>query len=101
MGISDNEGMLDDEGMGDSPTADQLEALADEIATFSARVDVAEHALLTRLRLFDRHDGWANTVALSCAEWLCWRVGVGIKAARERVRVSSPPTKAETSPVCC
>lgn len=74
--------------MGDSPTPDQLDALADEIATFAARVDIAEHALLTRLRLFDSHDGWASAGALSCARWLSWRVGVGIKAARERVRVA-------------
>ena len=69
-------------------TPDQLDALADEIATFAARVDVAEHALLTRLRLFDAHEAWGRLGCLSCAQWLSWRVGVGIKAARERVRVA-------------
>jgi hypothetical protein len=44
----------------DAMTPDQLEALGEEIATFAARIDVAEHALITRLRLFDEHDAWAN-----------------------------------------
>jgi hypothetical protein len=69
-------------------TPDQLESLGDEIATFAARIDVAEHALITRLRVFDAHDAWASAGFLSCAHWLSWRVGVGLKAAREKVRVA-------------
>ena len=69
-------------------TPDQLDALADEIATFAARVDVAEHALLTRLRLFDSCEAWGPLGFLSCAHWLSWRVGVGLGTARERVRVA-------------
>jgi hypothetical protein len=69
-------------------TPDQLDALGEEIATFAARIDVAEHALITRLRLFDEHDAWANAGFLSCAHWLSWRVGLGLKAAREKVRVA-------------
>ena len=80
--------MLAQEAIDNPPTLDQLDALADEIATFAARVDVAEHALLTRLRLFDSHEGWASAGALSCAHWLSWRVGVSLKTARERVRVA-------------
>jgi hypothetical protein len=72
----------------DVMTPDQLEALGDEIATFGARIDVAEHALITRLRLFDAHEAWASCGFLSCAHWLSWRVGVGLKAAREKVRVA-------------
>jgi hypothetical protein len=69
-------------------TPDQLEMLGDEIATFAARIDAAEHALITRLRLFDAYDAWASRGFLSCAHWLSWRVGVGLKAAREKVRVA-------------
>ncbi|MFO7564704.1 MAG: DUF222 domain-containing protein [Enhygromyxa sp.] len=69
-----------------SPAA--LESLGDEIATFAARIDVAEHAQLTRLRLFDAHEGWARSGAISCAQWLSWRAGLGPKAAREKVRVA-------------
>ncbi|MFO7562519.1 MAG: DUF222 domain-containing protein [Enhygromyxa sp.] len=69
-----------------SPAA--LESLGDEIATFAARIDVAEHALLTRLRLFDAQEGWGRCGAVSCAQWLSWRTGIGAKAAREKVRVA-------------
>jgi len=72
----------------ESLTPDQLDALGDEIATFAVRIDVAEHALLTRLRTFDAHEAWGRSGALSCASWLSWRTGVGIKAAREKVRVA-------------
>lgn len=66
----------------------QLEILADEIATFAARVDVARHALLTRLRVFDAHESWAPLGFSSCAAWLGWRIGLGLEAAREQVRVA-------------
>lgn len=49
---------------------------------------MAEHALLTRLRLFDAHEGWGRSGAISCAQWLSWRTGIGPKAAREKVRVA-------------
>src|SRR5690606_2424144 len=71
-----------------SLTPEQLDALADEIATFATRIDVAEHALLTRLRLFDVHEAWGDHGARSCAEWLSWRTNLSIKAAREKVRVA-------------
>jgi hypothetical protein len=80
----------------DSMTPDQLDALGEEIATFAARIDVAEHALITRLRLFDEHDAWANAGFLSCAHWLSWRVGLGLKAAREKVRVARALATLET-----
>jgi hypothetical protein len=66
---------------------EDVEKIGEEIATFAARVDVAEHALISRLRVFDAHEGWGSSFA-SCAHWLSWRTGVGIKAAREKVRVA-------------
>jgi hypothetical protein len=69
-------------------TPEQLEALGEEIAAFSTRIDVAEHALLTRLRTFDAHEAWGHQGARSCAEWLSWRTNLSIKAAREKVRVA-------------
>jgi hypothetical protein len=79
--------MLEDPVSRDLTTV-QLEALGDEIATFAARIDVAEHALITRLQVFDAHEAWGPAGFKSCAEWLSWRIGVGIKAAREKVRVA-------------
>ena len=60
-----------------------LEALGEAIATCSARVDVAEHALLTKLAVFDAHEAWFAAGFLSCAQWLAWRTGVGPAAARD------------------
>jgi hypothetical protein len=67
---------------------EQLEALGEAIASFAVRIDVAEYALLTQLRRFDAHEGWARSGFLSCGQWLAWRIGIGPKAAREKVRVA-------------
>jgi hypothetical protein len=80
--------MLECAASADEMSPDQLEALGEEIATFAARIDVAEHALLTRLRVFDAYEAWAQAGAISCAHWVSWRIGVGLKAAREKVRVA-------------
>jgi 5-methylcytosine-specific restriction endonuclease McrA len=68
------------------PTA-ELDRLGDEIAELSAHLDAATARLLTLIREFDARGGW-NTGFRSCADWLGWRVGLDIGAARERVRVA-------------
>ena len=65
----------------------ELERLGDEIATLSAQVDVAIARLLTLIREFDDRQGWRIGFR-SCADWLAWRVGLDLGAARERVRVA-------------
>jgi hypothetical protein len=72
----------------ESMSKEELEALGEEIATFAARVDVATHALITKLRQFDEHEGWARADFVTCAHWLSWRTGIGLNAAREKVRVA-------------
>jgi hypothetical protein len=69
-------------------TREQLEALGEGIATFAARIDVAEHALITRLRTFDEHEAWYAQGCISCPHWLSWRTGIGLTTAREKVRVA-------------
>jgi hypothetical protein len=44
--------------------------------------------LLDLIREFDARGGWNNGACLSCAHWLCYRVGLAMRAARERVRVA-------------
>jgi hypothetical protein len=66
----------------------QLKSLGEEIATFAARVDVATHALIAKLRQFDAHEGHAQDELPTCAHWLSWRTGIGLNAAREKVRVA-------------
>ena len=67
--------------------ATELERLGDEIARLSAEVDVATARLLTLIREFDDRRGWNNGFR-SCADWLAWRVGLDLGAAREKVRVA-------------
>jgi hypothetical protein len=72
----------------DTVTREQLDAIGQGIADLSLRIDVAKHELLTQLRKFDEHDGWANSGFLSLAAWLAWRIDIGPVAAREYVRVA-------------
>lgn len=64
-----------------------LEQLDHEIAELSAHLDAATAHLLDLIREFDARDGWNNGFR-SCADWLAWRVGLDLGAARERVRVA-------------
>src|SRR2546426_10012707 len=60
----------------------ELDRLGDEIAELSAHLDAATARLLDLIREFDARAGW-NTGFRSCAEWLSWRVGLDLGAARE------------------
>ena len=64
------------------------ENLAQEIATLSAYLDAATHRLLACIRRFDASGGWHEQGAVSCAQWLSWRLGWDRGTARERVRVA-------------
>jgi 5-methylcytosine-specific restriction endonuclease McrA len=65
----------------------ELDRLGDEIAELSAHLEAATARLLHLIREFDARNGW-NTGFHSCAEWLSWRVGLDLGAAREKVRVA-------------
>jgi hypothetical protein len=69
------------------PRVAELERIGDEIAELSAHLDAASARLLDLIRDFDARAGW-NTGFRSCAEWLSWRVGLDLGAAREKVRVA-------------
>jgi hypothetical protein len=64
-----------------------LEKLGDQIAELSAHIDAATWRLLQLIREFDEREGWGNGFQ-SCAHWLNWRVGLGMGAARDKVRVA-------------
>ncbi len=64
------------------------EALVQEIATLSARMDAASHRLLECIRLIDQAAVWHEQGAISCAHWLSWRLGWDTATAREKVRVA-------------
>ena len=62
--------------------------MADDIAVLAAHIDAATQKLLTQIRAFDSASGWYHLGAMSCAHWLSWRIGMGLGAAREKVRVA-------------
>jgi len=70
-----------------APTIRPLDELDCEIAELSAHLDAAAAHLLDLIREFDARDGWNNGFS-SCADWLAWRIGLDLGAARERVRVA-------------
>lgn len=65
----------------------ELDRLGDEIAELAAHVHAATYRLLVMLREFDERGGWDGGFR-SCAHWLSWRTGIGLGAAREKVRVA-------------
>src|SRR5262249_44294349 len=69
------------------PRVVELERLGDEIADLSAHLDAATARLLDLIREFDARGGW-NEGFRSCADWLSYRLGLDLGAARERVRVA-------------
>ncbi|HET9854291.1 MAG TPA: DUF222 domain-containing protein [Methylomirabilota bacterium] len=69
------------------PHLAELDRLGDQIAELSAHLEAATARLLSLIREFDARGGWSNGFR-SCAEWLAWRVGLDLGAARERVRVA-------------
>jgi hypothetical protein len=65
----------------------EIDRLGDEIAELAVQIDAATARLLDLIREFDERGGWGNGFA-SCAHWLTWRIGLGRRAAREKVRVA-------------
>ncbi len=73
--------------VGEAQQRARLEQLGERIALLSAQISAATYELLVMLREFDEQGGW-NSGFLSCAHWLCWRVGLDVGAAREKLRVA-------------
>lgn len=65
--------------------ADQLGA---EITELCSYIYAAESRLLSLIREFDDKQYWAEQGLCSCAHWLNFKCGIGMNAAREKVRVA-------------
>lgn len=65
-----------------------LEVLEHEICTLAARLASQTCRWLLLVAEFDAREGWAAWGMSSCAEWLSWRCGIGINAARDHARVA-------------
>jgi hypothetical protein len=65
-----------------------LSDLGEEIARIASHIEAADYELTTKIGEFDERGGWVQQGALSCAHWLSWKIGLGLTAAREKVRVA-------------
>ena len=71
------------------PTLAACEALGEQISALSAQLNAATCRLLALIAEFDERRGWAHDGCRSCAHWLNWKCGIGLTAAREKVRVAA------------
>ena len=51
-------------------------------------MNAATYRLLVLIREFDEAGGWEQPGLASCAHWLNFKCGIGMNAAREKVRVA-------------
>jgi len=62
--------------------------LGAEITELCSYLYAAEYRLLCLIREFDENEYWADLGICSCAHWLNFKCGIGMNAAREKVRVA-------------
>jgi hypothetical protein len=74
------------------PVADlknnRAETLGAEITQLHGMITAATFDLLSKIAEFDRDGLWQGLGLCSCAHWLNWQCGIGMNAAREKVRVA-------------
>lgn len=70
-------------------TLPDAEALGEEIATLCSCIYAAEARLLERVRQFDAAGCYEKLGFHSTAHWLNYRCGIGMNAAREKLRVAN------------
>ncbi len=66
----------------------RADALEREITNLCAQINAASYRLLQLIAELDDQQPWGAWGLVSCAHWLNWRCGIGLNAAREKVRVS-------------
>ena len=64
-----------------------LERLEAEICELAGHLAAGECRWLLLLSEFDRREGWTGWGLQSCAHWVSHRCGIGLQAAREKLRV--------------
>jgi hypothetical protein len=71
-----------------SPNRCSIDDLDREICALARHMNAETCRLLVLVREFDDRFGWAKWGLRNCAEWLAWRCGLSISAAREKVRTA-------------
>ena len=72
----------------DDPECRSTTDLAVELLRTGRELAAAQCRWLTLLAEFDRRGGWAADGALSCVDWVVWRVGLARSTAKEKLRVA-------------
>ena len=65
-----------------------LEVVERELTTLAGHLNAGNYRFLRLLAEFERRDGHAGWGIASCAHWLSWKCGIGLVAAREKLRVA-------------
>lgn len=71
-----------------SDSLTRADALEREITNLCAHINAASYRLLQLIAELDEISPWGAWGLASCAHWLNWRCGIGLNAAREKVRVA-------------
>jgi hypothetical protein len=69
----------------DDSSIDELDL---EIRTLTRQMNAETYRMLMLVRAFDDRFGFAKWGQRNCAEWLAWRCGLSLSAAREKVRTA-------------
>jgi hypothetical protein len=70
------------------PAPTEADRLGEQITELCSYLYAAEARLLSLIREFDEKECWAEQGFCSCAHWLNFKCGIGMNAAREKVRVA-------------
>ena len=76
---------VDDFTSTDSRSVEDLDAA---IGRLVRQMNTDSYRMLVLVRDFDDRFGWKKWSFQSCAEWLAWRAGISLSAAREKVRTA-------------
>src|SRR5262245_40899098 len=81
--------MTDESARGAAPSTDRsIDDLDREICRLARQMNAETYRWLMLVRDFDDRFGFAKWGLPSCAEWLAWRCGLSLSAAREKVRTT-------------
>ena len=69
----------------DTRSVDELDAA---IGRLVSQMNADSYRMLVLVREFDDRFGWKKWSCKSCAEWVAWRCGITLSAAREKVRAA-------------
>jgi hypothetical protein len=68
--------------------AQSIDDLDAAICRLASGINEQSYRFLVLVREFDDRFGWVKWSCRSCAEWLAWRCGLSVSAAREHVRTA-------------